>query len=390
MKIWVPKLYRAALRLMSPLATDETYKIILEEACDLTESPYGSLFLYRHKNLERVYSTVPLEKQVEPRKNGYAYKAYRSHQIICVPIKEMRKIHAHHPDKSIRQIILVPLTHEGISWGVLSLESSKGRRLPDKKIQLLQLFGSLVSLKIRNNDLINEMQAAIQTRDLFISMASHELKTPMTTILATSQLLARKVTSSDSTVARSIEKLQQASKRMSRLINELLHINQVRNGVLTIDTRSICAAHFVAEALNEVKSNYPQHTFLSEGLEIAKRVQIECDADKLTQVLINLLNNAAKFSSENKAIKLQVTCDDSSLICAITDQGSGISRKDIKHLFEEFYKAQGNNREGLGLGLFISKRIVEAHRGTISVESKLGKGTTMKVTLPYASCEPEN
>lgn len=382
MKIWVPKLYRAALTLMSPLTTEEAYKAIIDEACDLTESKYGSIFLDKNSNLERVYSSVPLEHQTSPAKNGFTYQAFRSHEIVIASVEEMKRIHEYNPEKAIRFLIFVPLSYEGISLGVISLHSMRKRRFSDKKIQMLQLFGSLASLKVRNGALITELQSAIETRDLFISMASHELKTPMTTILASAQLLKRKVSKMELVAPKLVDNLDIAAKRMSRLINELLHINQIRSGALTYEMEACNADEFIKEALLDVKYTYPAHTFNLDIDPKVKTAALTCDKDRIVQVLINILNNAAKFSQSSSPILLKVKVLQKKIEFAVIDKGPGIGEKDLEHLFEEFYKAKRNDKEGLGLGLYIAKQIVAKHKGEIKVSSVLGEGTTVKLLLP--------
>ncbi len=380
-------IYELAVKLLEPLSEQETYKTIVQEAIHLTGAKHGTLYLSDKKGgFNRAYTTLPPELQVEPRKKGYAYETYKTRTVRIVNFRELKRTHPEKNYPSRRYIAMIPLSYGRKSMGVLVLHTEKFKNPFPKKIRILELFGSMATLKIRNNMLFAETKTAVETRDLFISMASHELKTPLTTISAYAQLIEKKVRVDQDINPEWLVVLNKATLRMTRLINELLHVNQIKTGKLPYKF-GVCNLEEVAKyAVTEFKSSYKGYSiqFINEIKDRAQ-TEVRGDFDKLIQVVTNLLNNAAKFSPIDKPIILKLYLKGNKVCLSVSDQGKGIAEHHLPFLFTEFYKVDHNYREGLGLGLFISKKIMEAHRGTIKVESKEGKGSTFHILIPSAN-----
>lgn len=372
--------YESVTKLMVTLTPEETYEVIVQEAQKLARALYGSIFLEENGKLVRVYSSVPDVLQINPRPNGYTQQAYAAKRPMIVPIEKIKKAHLEFNDRKNRKMIFIPLTYQDVSIGIITLGSADVGKYSSKKMKLLQLFGSLASLKIRNNILFNEVQEALKTRDLFISMASHELKTPLTTISAYAQLIEKNVKEEKTLKIEWVSNLKNAASRMTRMINELLHVNQIRSGKMVYEFEMIDVVELVRLAVNDFKMNHENHTLtVNTDLNSPKML---ADKDKILQVLTNVLNNAAKFTNEEKNIKLDVVQGKRTVTFKITDFGKGIPEDDLKNIFNEFYKAKNSSPDGMGLGLFISKKIIEAHKGKIEIASQLNQGTSVTVTLP--------
>jgi signal transduction histidine kinase len=377
------KIYSIALRLLDPIGDAETYATIIKETVDQTGTEYGSIFLAdKKKKLERVYTTVPKNFQLEPRRNGFTYQAFRTGELIVVSAAKLRKFHPEIHSKPIKFIVIMPLFYGKKAFGVMTLQSSKPIRFSEKRQQILKLFGSLISLKIRNTSLYSELKNALEMRDLFISMASHELKTPLTTISAYSQLIQKKIQQGQRIDPQWTEVLTFATQRMTRLINELLHVNQIKTGKMPYQFSKTSLAEVINQALTDFKSAYSNHDIELHNLLESGQEFVNGDKSKLIQVVINILNNAAKFTLPEKRISVTLSQKNKYNLITIKDEGIGISKDDLEHLFEEFYKVDNNTKEGLGLGLFISKKILEAHRGKIKLKSELGKGTEVIISIP--------
>lgn len=371
----------AALKLMAASTMEETYAAIVTQAQELANALYGSIFVYQDKKLKRVFSTVPQKYQVEPRKNGYSYQAFTQKKAIILDIQDFKKVHPEYENKVIKKNILIPLSFEKVSLGVIGLDSTQKTPFTEDQLTMLQVFGSLASLKLRNMMLIDELNKAIETRDLFISMASHELKTPLTTMSAYAQLIERNVQNQKAIKIEWLQTLKLSSTRMTRLINELLHVNQIRTGKMIYKYELLEPEVIVNQALTDFKLSYPEQLIKSSNKISDSEIQILVDRDKMVQVVINLLNNAAKFTDDDKKVEVILELKNHKVVISVKDQGSGIEKEDLDNLFQEFYKAK-STKEGLGLGLYISKQIVKAHRGTIQVRSVVGKGTIVQVSLP--------
>lgn len=367
---------------MGTLSPEDTYSAIVQEAQRLADAMYGSIFLIKNDKLIRVYSTVPPELQIVPRTEGYTYQAFKSRKAMIVPVSKMKKIHPIYGQSETKRIVFIPLCYEDFTLGVIALDSKYDKPMTAKRMQTLQLFGSLASLKLRNISLLSDLKEAVSTRDLFVSMASHELKTPLTAILAYVELVKHCVEKNTVPNPAWINSLLLSSKRMSRLINELLHINQIRSGKMNYSFKNVLVSELITMVLNDFQMSYPSQKLEVENSMANQNQHLVADRDKLVQVFINLLNNAAKFTNDKKIVLFQIREEKDTIVFTVTDHGKGISPADLEHLFEEFYKGSQNTKEGLGLGLFISNKIVQAHHGTISVDSTVNVGTSVTVTLP--------
>ncbi len=379
-------IYQLAVKLLEPLSEQETYAVILSEAERLVGANEGTVYLVnRKKEFDRAFSTVPKELQVTPRHEGYAYETYKTRKIKIVNFRQLKKTHPERQYPHPQYIVMIPLSYNKKAIGVIVLHTEKLLVLSNKKTKILELFSSMATLKIRNNMLFSEAKTAVETRDLFISMASHELKTPLTTISAYAQLIQKRVSNKQEVKEEWLTVLSSATMRMTRLINELLHVNQIKTGKLPYSF-AICNLLDVAEqAATEFKNSNKKNQLIFKKTETNPELTlVRGDFDKLFQVVTNVLNNAAKFSPAENSVLMSLSSKKSTVTLSITDQGKGISDEHLPFLFSEFYKADNNIKEGLGLGLFISKKIVEAHRGTIKVKSQVGKGSTFIVSIPLA------
>jgi len=367
---------------MKPLSLDETYQVIIEEAQKLTNAEYCSIFLNQEGKLQRAYSTVPRKIQAEPRTNGNLEKVFRTGKTMILSSEEFKRAHPEYTGKKLKYMVLIPLSNEVETLGVLICQIFGDTTENNQQTEILQLFGSLASLKIRNNLLVEELQSAIATRDLFMSMASHEFRTPLTTISAYAQLMHKNILNGVPIQDKWVKTLLFASQRLGNLVNELLHVNQMSLGKFRYVFTSIDVQSEILEQIQEdFYVAYPNHKLIIKNL-LPQKFLLEIDREKFLQVLINILNNAAKFSVESEPISLSIKCLKNTVVFTIKDEGRGIAREELQHLFEEFYKAKGNTLPGMGLGLFISKRIVEEHGGKITISSKLNTGTKVTITLP--------
>ncbi len=382
MTVSLPAIYASFLRLSATLTENETYAIAIEEACKLVSAQYGTIFIAdEHKRLKRVYSTSPKEFQFEPRPKGYCYNCFVKKKPIVVPASKIRSAHPEFASADAKLVVMIPLSFEGEAFGVLTLDSLNEKRFSRRRLHIIQLFGSLVSIKIRNSALIARMKSALETRDLFISMASHELKTPLTTISAYAQLIEKKMENNEPVKSDWSKTMVLATNRMTRLINDLLQINQIRTGNLPYHFRICSLKKIIDTSVADFKVGHSQSQLILKG-DIDETMEVFADAQRMNQVFSNLLNNSAKFSPADKPIFLEIGKKNNKIAISFTDQGQGISKEDRQRLFEEFFKVKANTKEGLGLGLYISKQIVEKHKGTIQVKSKLGIGTTVTIFLP--------
>jgi PAS domain S-box-containing protein len=211
----------------------------------------------------------------------------------------------------------------------------------------------------------------------FVAMASHDLSGPVTVLRARAQLLQRRQQYDDASVTAIIEQTQ----RMERLIEDLRELVRLETGNLDLRRLPVALDHLVQEAIERMRLQAPGHDLRLTTQDPAREVCV--DADRIAQVLDNLLGNAVKYSPEGGVITVSVMQPADVVQISITDQGPGIAPDAIPHLFDRFYRATAREvTGGLGLGLYIARTVVTAHGGQIWVESTPGVGSTFSFTLP--------
>ncbi|QNK64146.1 PAS domain-containing protein [Pedobacter sp. PAMC26386] len=236
-----------------------------------------------------------------------------------------------------------------------------------------------ILLWIGTNTNIDLQKSNEQRKDEFISIASHELKTPLTSIKAFNQLIQRK--NSEHTLDGFILKSAQNITRLERLIKDLLDVTKINAGQITYEMESFDFKKMLAESIESVQLTAPEHDII---LESAVDVIYLGDQYRLEQVVHNILTNAVKYSPNGKRIIVKSVIEQERVIVSFQDFGIGIAEKDRKRLFERYYRVEENimQFEGLGLGLFISSEILKRHKGNFWIESEPGKGSTFYFRLP--------
>lgn len=232
-----------------------------------------------------------------------------------------------------------------------------------------------------------KLERAIQTRDEFLSVASHELNTPLTSLKLQVQSLTRTLKRGDLSaltphkVSTIVERTDRQLRRLSRLVSDLLDVSRIHAKKLVLSVERVELRELVEDMVDRFSGEFGQ---LGVRLELAEGPEVVglWDRSRVEQVVMNLLSNALKYG-EGKPVHLEVTADEKGARLRVKDQGRGVKAEDQGRIFERFERAiSANEVSGLGLGLFISREIVQAHGGDISVESQPGVGSTFTVSLP--------
>lgn len=231
---------------------------------------------------------------------------------------------------------------------------------------------------------ITERRLLERTKTDFVSDVSHELRTPLTTIQSAADLIGGAGERLTPMEHRALELAQGELKRIREMVEELLSLAQMDSWQYSLEIGPADLGAIIRNSIDSVSTKAERF-----GIEIHFEERSEhrcvCDAQKLYQVFLNLLDNAIKYSDPGARVDVFIEEDDSSIIVQVRDTGVGIPEEDLSRLFERFYKvdkARSRTTGGTGLGLAISKKIVELHGGKISVESKVGDGSTFVVRLP--------
>jgi len=229
-------------------------------------------------------------------------------------------------------------------------------------------------------------EAAVQMRDAFLSIAAHELKTPLTSLLGNVQLIERRITQNGGPSERDRRAIHVASQqghRLKQMIDALLDASRLEQGQLSITHAPVDFGLLVERVVQEVQLGVTQHTI--ESHMPTEPVMTLGDELRLEQVLQNLLQNAIKYSPAGGAIVVTVERQTTHAVVQVRDHGVGIPTTAIPHLFERFYRvpdATERHIQGTGIGLYVVKEIVTLHDGTVGVTSQEGGGSTFTIQLP--------
>ena len=230
---------------------------------------------------------------------------------------------------------------------------------------------------------IHELRLLQQQKDDFISIASHELKTPITSLKASLQLLNRmKDNPSPKMLPTLIVQANKSLDKVSVLIEDILNASKVNEGQLHINQKLFIISELINECCHYIRIE-DKYTINTEG---DMELQVYADAERVNQVVINFINNAIKYAPESKEIQIHIEKVNDMAKVSVIDQGPGIPHEKISHLFERYYRvdSSGMQYSGLGLGLYISAEIIKKHNGKIGVDSELNKGSTFWFTLPLS------
>lgn len=301
----------------------------------------------------------------------------------------------------LRSIICEPLKVHDKVLGVLYLDSTITKKFSSDHRDILPSFAAQAAICLENIRLFDEREAALkrehaeQTRSLelqvyketlssFMSIASHDLKGPLT-VLKTGVALLKRTEPSD-TQNLVISDLEQAVERASRLVSTYLDIQQLEDGhSLTIKRQDVLLRKLLETELTLALAPMESHrkeAFQFE-IEVQPEVRVSGDSSRLSQVFGNLIENALKYSPKGGRVTLTHEQEDTYDVIRVCDQGLGMSEEGKKKLFSRFVRLeQDRSIRGTGLGLFIVRRLVEAHEGSIDVQSSEGKGTIFEVRLP--------
>lgn len=377
------KIHRSALKFLAPLSLQATYAMVTSEAVKLVKGELGSILLAEEGALKRVYATDKDLFKILPKENDFMLKVFATAKPLLVSSKDAAKIN---PDLSIfngsRDILVVPLINQGKTIGIFTIFSSREKKFEKEDLVTLTYFSSLATLAIRKTQLYEEVKKSLEMRDLFISMASHELKTPLTTINGYAQLLQQRLKNSGSIEEEWTNELAWETLRLSKLVQELLEINQIKTGHLQYVLGKYSLREIINRALVDFQFVHKGHRVSFQDLLKDKDDRIIGDFDKILQGMINLLDNAAKFSPKKEEILLTLDFQSPYFLITVQDFGPGIPKRNLPKIFQGFYR--GRYSYGMGLGLFITKNVIENHKGTIEVESQIGQGTKITVKLPKA------
>ena len=300
-------------------------------------------------------------------------------------------------------LLAVPIVSGGRVQGVLVTAARAPSVAPtDDQRRLAEAVAERAGPALENATLWADLQERMETeqeaqrvKDDFLSIVSHELRTPLTSIQGYAQLLEgrlRAQTSPESKELSQLRVIRSQVSRMRRLVDDLLDVSRIdRRGGVSIEPTDFDMVELVTEAVSRLRREHPDRQI---ELTAPTALPVHADRDRIDQVLVNLLDNAVKYSPDGGPIAVVLERHGGDLELKVSDQGVGISAEHADHVFERFYQADdeiGRRRfGGLGLGLYISGAIVDAHAGRIRAQPNLeaGRGTTFRIRMPRRAADP--
>ena len=309
---------------------------------------------------------------------------YRSADLVGRRAAEA--LHCHTPDgrpllaagwppaTRLRSVRAIP-EHEVVMQGadgsdVVTLVTGTYRRDPEGR-----LLGALIAAR----DASRRRAGPAEGMEV-ISTVSHELRSPLTSVRGyTSLLLNRWDRLGDDQKQTMLQQINHDAARVTRLVTELLDISRLESGRLHLRRQLVDLPTIVAGVVEKVRMSEP--TLEAEVVFPADFPDVYADPDKVEQVLTNLVENAAKYGNP-KGMTIMGSDGEGVVMLAVTDKGEGIPESDLRRVFTKFFRRAETRPSGSGLGLWISRGLVEAHGGSLVVESQIGKGSTFRFTLP--------
>ena len=326
-----------------------------------------------------------------------------ANQVKDPELKKLLDIH--------RTKIVIPLLHQNQETGILFLGEHKSLGYSSRDIEMLESIAGELAVSIRNSlsmEEINELNKSLQrrideaTKELrfsnrqlqrldeakneFISMASHQLRTPLTSIKGYLDMMLEGDLGKISPTQRAVlREAFSSSERMVRLINDFLNVSRLQTGKFTIDKQSVDIAQILRDEVSLLKVVADQRS-VEMVLKIDKKIpSLAVDSEKIRQVMLNMIDNAIYYSNPHKKVVITLKSSGKMIEFSVKDSGIGVSKSEQTNLFGKFFRgtnAKKRRPDGTGVGLFLAKKVILSHDGEMIFESEEGKGSTFGFRLP--------
>lgn len=284
----------------------------------------------------------------------------------------------------VRSVLAVPIPGDAVPQGLLVVTSRRASAFVGDDASFLRLVAERVGLLLRHAEVERE-RARTAARQEFLTVVSHELKTPVAVIKAYGEVLARRGELAEwpPQDRRVVERVQEQADRMLAMIEQLLDLRRIESGVLSLELARFDLAALLRRSVEGIQATTSRHRL---ALDAPAELTVRADRRRLEEVVVNLLENAVKYSPTGGRIDVRLCVEDEQARVRIEDEGVGIPPAELTRVFERFYQVGAGTYDkghlGLGLGLYIARQIVEGHGGRIWAESPPGRGATFHVVLP--------
>ncbi len=280
-------------------------------------------------------------------------------------------------------VMILPLCVGERTLGALSVASGQATRYTPEDVRLASDLSIRAAVSLEHARLYREAQRALRSREDVLAVVSHDLRNPLSTMKLTAQLLPR-VRDNEELFARKVGLIHDAVNQMSTLIEDLVNAGAIEAGRLSLNRTSQEIEPWLLGGVDMLR---PEAEKKGQSLELELEPglpKVQCDLNRMRQVISNLLGNAIKYTEHHGTIRISAWREDEVLVVCIEDSGPGIASEDIPRLFSRYWRVRGTSQAGTGLGLYIVKGIIEAHGGRAWVESEVGRGSRFFFTLPFS------
>jgi len=371
--------------LASTLDLESLLQKIVNVAAELSVSEAASILLYDEANQQLFFQTAT-NTENEPKLMGIVVPTDSIAGWVALNRQPVTVADVHQDNRFFNQvekdlnyptrsILAIPLIVKEKLIGVLEVLNKKSGTYTPEDEEILMILGAQAATAIENTRLF-------QQSDL-ISELVHEIRTPLTSINTISYLLQQSVMDCEER-DRLARIIQAETQRLSRMTTQFLDLSRLESGRTGFNRVRFNLPELLRECAQSVQPEAKKYG-IQLTLEIPENtLEIDADRDKIKQVILNLLSNAIKYNRENGKIILHSHHDENWVVISVKDDGMGIPEEEIPKMFSKFFRSghTEGKKPGTGLGLSICKRIVEGHGGKVSVQSRLGEGSTFTVQLP--------
>lgn len=284
--------------------------------------------------------------------------------------------------ESEKKLLVQKSQLERITSDVKKLNAELENKVEERTLILKEALQELERSQQELSEALEKEKELSEIKSRFVSMASHEFRTPLSTVLSSAAILGKYTQTEDQDKReRHINKIKDSVKHLNELLEDFLNLGKLEEGKITADFAYFEAKDFLQDIVDEMKPilKHGQHI----ELKVTEGSGFTTDKRLLKNIMINLLGNAAKFSKEGDTVDVMACIKDEYMEVAVKDNGIGISKEDQQHLFSSFFRGRNaENIQGTGLGLHIVSRYLQLLDGDVKIDSELGKGTTITITLP--------
>jgi signal transduction histidine kinase len=396
----------------SPTDLQPVLNTVVENAARICEANDALIYRFDGRRFEGVaeYGPLPgnlgkgppgLDRRSVPGRAVIDRKTVHIHDLSAVPTTELRADFLR--KRGTRTILATPLLCEGNPIGLIMIRRMEVRPFSERQIALLETFADQAVIAIENVRLFQEIQEKNQQLEVanvklteldrlksdFISNVSHELRTPLTAIKGAVDLVLREVAGplTDKQM-HYLTRVKSNTQRLASLINDLLDLSKIESGRIEVNSSRISLGGLVHEVLETLRPVAVEKVITLDASILEPSILVWADRDKVNQVLMNLIDNAIKFTPARGTVAVSVEKNDSEKVrVSVSDSGPGIPPQEKEKIFDKFYQITqvGETKpRGTGLGLAICKALVELHGGQIWVETAENCGSTFCFTLPVS------